>query len=659
MKKLTRLITTCLLVFTLTNVRIYAADTMGVYEGQKASDGNLMSTITMIAIAAVARGFFSCRTKTSDTLVAAAAGGAFVAGEIITFLKFKEIQQKTISYNYDENGILIDADKTALLEERRLLLNAMKTIKTKKNFQNAAAAGFTAAAGLAIWGKMSLVKAKASCLAAANAATASCGAEASSGNASVAACLEGISSTQATAAKIEYVSKTHSPSSVKSNEIQSNVIMLSAKIKQCLSSSCAMKAVTSCELYAQKLGKSLNRCTGATNTVSGGTALRKVFKLIFPEACAFTGKSLGSMIGLGAVGVGIYMGVKAKSANFIDLYMATYEKRVYVFGAMAALALLASKETGKKINDLKKQIGKIDDILASVGDKTGGIDSEFDDDSYGGNTGGTSASSTNLYTVPTTSGDMVLPESIPCITPNCSSVSTALNRSADEEVVNSMVSTSSGSKLLGAARMTSKTADSIQGKKKLSSATLGGVAKLGSQSKAVRDAFKRAQKAYNKMIKKNGGGGVLDFGASDKIVAAINKKAALAISESGYSPNSSTSVLTNDKAKGEAISDKSLVKKVKVAKNVKYQKKRVKKTGSLFDEEKKSEKGPLDHDDVKNGDVSMADALERYETGGSDIIQEKNVPIWSIISNRYIRSAFKKVFDSRTKKNKVEEKQKK
>jgi hypothetical protein len=108
-------------------------------------DNNLMATLTMTAVGLLASRLMQYKT-TPDMMVAAAGGVAFIAGEIMATSKLKKVAKDLETEITRDSKGKVDNQQIELLEKlRKSYEEAKKTANTKKQLQTAAAAAFAAA----------------------------------------------------------------------------------------------------------------------------------------------------------------------------------------------------------------------------------------------------------------------------------------------------------------------------------------------------------------------------------------------------------------------------------------------------------------------------------------------------------------------------------
>jgi hypothetical protein len=110
-----------------------------------AKDNDLMSTLTMVAISLLTQRLWSCKLST-DMMIAAAGGAAYVAGEILATFKLKSVM-KDLEKEIKKTGTVTDANNQ--IEDFKKLKKSYEEAKgsanMKKMLQMAAAAAFAAA----------------------------------------------------------------------------------------------------------------------------------------------------------------------------------------------------------------------------------------------------------------------------------------------------------------------------------------------------------------------------------------------------------------------------------------------------------------------------------------------------------------------------------
>lgn len=120
------------------------------FKTEKIDDKNLMGTLTMTAIGFLASRLYRYK-MTTDIMVAAAGGVAYIAGEIMATSKLKEVMKgMEMEITRDKKTGKIDQQQIEALQKlKKSYEEAKKAANTKKMLQMAAAAAFAAAGILA------------------------------------------------------------------------------------------------------------------------------------------------------------------------------------------------------------------------------------------------------------------------------------------------------------------------------------------------------------------------------------------------------------------------------------------------------------------------------------------------------------------------------
>jgi hypothetical protein len=123
-----------------------SAETKQLLKTSGSSGDGLMSTLTMTAIGILTSRLWKCKL-TMDMMIAAGAGAAFLAGEVIATLKLKDVMKDLeTQITRKENGELDQKQIEALQTLRKSYETAKESATTKKNLQTVAAMAFAAAA---------------------------------------------------------------------------------------------------------------------------------------------------------------------------------------------------------------------------------------------------------------------------------------------------------------------------------------------------------------------------------------------------------------------------------------------------------------------------------------------------------------------------------
>lgn len=137
-------------------------------------DNDLMSTLTMTAIGVLTQRLYMCK-MTTDMMLAAAGGAAFIGGEILATIKLRKVMKDLeTEIKRDKNGNIDQKQIETLEKLKQSYVEAKKTAGTKKMLQQAAAVAFLAAAAMAYMQVAQEETLKAACTASLIAAGSSC-----------------------------------------------------------------------------------------------------------------------------------------------------------------------------------------------------------------------------------------------------------------------------------------------------------------------------------------------------------------------------------------------------------------------------------------------------------------------------------------------------
>ena len=642
-----KIIFVSLMVFSMVSigpVQTFSADETykdGTFHGESTTSDNFMDFITMLAAAAVAKSMIRCRLKTPDTILAGVGGTAYMAGEIFAWMKYKEAEEKAIEYARDEDGKLIDAHKTTLEKEKQNYEEIKKTAQMKRTLQMAAAAAFTGAAMVALYHTYKLNIEKESCSAATDSAIGACDAMCGSsdpGN----SCMCTASLMAARPRNMSLWEKFVSPTQMPSTKYAQSLVTYIQEGESglmagsCSAASCASNVKSVCISYYEQMKKSLNKCSDSIHNPANlfssndndergrllDDALRFFPNLFIPNAWAMD-KNVG-ILGMGVVAFAVCRGVTVVQATKTDRMIAQPLHRGLLFTAFAALSYKAAKASMDVIKTLDGNIGKLEEILGTVKAKAG--------------TAAIKTADGSQYSLPVEYGDVGLDRKLPTIGVPTKELENA--RTSDPGLAENMVSMGGG--VNDMANLTATLGDGLSGKKQLSKATLNSAAKLGGEHNALSKRLRELQRKFNKR-RVGAGDKPVEF---DKRIAAIENglrlSAAKSVKKAGYTSGQAAKlfgggmsagiVAKNDVKKSdtqhkESISGpKTVEARTKAADN-----------DMNFNFEDAAEKPVAEY---KFEEESSEKGLEKVEYKAGDISNDKSVPIWKIISIRYIRTAF-------------------
>ncbi|MEA9356953.1 hypothetical protein SHI21_12080 [Bacteriovorax sp. PP10] len=375
------------------------------------SDTDMIASVAMIAAGIITgRMIIYYRPLTMDVIVAAAAGAAYIAGELLTTIKFNgTIKAMTVEVEKKNNGEVNEEQVKRLKDLKASYEEAKKTIGIKKILQLGAATGFAVAGGMAAYMHMSEDATVAACKGAIEAADlklSNCVAAGASGAAASEATSCGKCLTDLKAYNVEYLKYINQRavpmfSFFADEKIASNETFLQAPI-------CAVDP----GVASKEVGLSIKEtCTegsvnimiaNQTNAKAPGDRLRgvnsdffkkfmkqpvyafdknhkleenkktlldKVLGFLLPKAEAGTLQ----LLGYGAATLAAITLVSGTTMTALDTQMFVPLNRAVAWGLLAGVSLMSAKSSDNVIKKLDANIAKIDAILADLNKLAKGV----------------------------------------------------------------------------------------------------------------------------------------------------------------------------------------------------------------------------------------------------------------------------------------------
>jgi hypothetical protein len=399
----------CGSLLTLQSSVVFAAgvnttDANGVITNtQTHSFGKIQDSDMLASLGMLGGGFIAARMigtykpPSNDVMIAGAAGVAFIAGEVMSNLKFKgTIDAMSAEVDKKSDGTINEAQIQRLKDLKKSYEEAKSTTSTKKTLQMASAAGFgiaAAAAGLLAYTEYALVD---QCITGIAAASAVC-----SNTAVYGAALSKYNIAR------QYPGPTHlkeaHDKAVEATLVAPFVCVPNPATEAALSvvgatSVAALKAIadanlalnTPCKVAVTTLMKNqvftfdVARLTTQNNILDHYLKnktftenLKLEVQKIVPYKKSFFDHVLDlvmqkaeaswlPMLGLSAGVAATFLPVLAGMAAYVDLWMYVPLNRVYVFGSLGAIAALAAKSSDNQIKKIDENISKIDKILQDL-----------------------------------------------------------------------------------------------------------------------------------------------------------------------------------------------------------------------------------------------------------------------------------------------------
>lgn len=625
----------------------------------KVDDSNLMATLMLTAVAIVSIRLAKCKMSL-DTGLVMAGGAAFLAGEVISISELKDAMEKiTTEIKRDKKG-KIDAAQVASLEQLKASYeDAKDAAKTKKTLQQAAAAAFLAAAISAYSSAAEETAALTACETALGAAATACAGSSATGCPTCAAggaqalavlklrvakfaddnVPKGSSLVAAEAAAVkEGVIKTGEATSTVSCPLNGAAVVgpcaaiagvdLLTKVVCPISPGLAANDILN-------LNKSLyaNAYTPAIKE-SGLASLFKQFFLNDARADVFTplGITLASTI--------VYvLGSATALGQSMDALLFAPMNRAITYGVFAGLAYAASSATDNVIGDMESNIEKIDNVINPMNAMAQGTTgSQINKQTPGVQT-------TIKPGVPVENKeekfedvDLSKNGSMPCFTgpdpKNCkafSEVSKSLVSNLDSESQKQIKSIFA-------------VADGVNGKSRISGSTLAAADQLGNSANALRkvmaNARKKAEESF-KLAKVNHSSAEIE----KKVKADLEKGVRDALKKSNSTASEMVASIFNGRGtNGAAVAtgNKSAKSTVAAVGAGSFVAPSAPKNLGLSD----LETDPNAAANVEEGsEVATATATMDDYVIKNDIAKDTGPSLFDLISNRYQRSGYQRLFE--------------
>lgn len=668
-------------------------------------DKDLMGTLTMTAVGTIASRLYTYK-MTTDIMLAAAGGAAFIGGEVLAFLKLKEVMKgMEQEITRDKNGNINQEQIAALERLKRSYEEAKKTASTKKTLQMAAAAAF-AAAGVAAYTMAATDAANlATCSAGITSSLSAAAAAMSCSAPTYGSCVPGV---QACITAIQAYSKgfmtyqmglqapgPSGPALAKSTAENVTVTgLLQAASTACASSGFAagagatLQAACQPKLLTDKIVISGGAGLGlvANNDIfklapflkkhyvenrlsekemvrfvqKNEGALTKYFEkamnVIFPSAHA----ELFSAMGIASsAAITFLLATSATLGTQIDMFLLIPQKRAIAWGVLAGLTFAATSATDNVIKQIESNISKIDTILNSMraldlgtGTTQVAVTKPAVVTTPGVKPGVTLSANPNNY------DDIDLAKelngtSLPCFTgkdaADCKSFDQAVKDLPGYKNLNSESQLQLDNIL--------KAANGFNGTSKITKGSLGSAAELAGSANAMRSALEKAQKnAEDRLSKIKSKINIGD--QSKKLSDSIEKGVNDSLKKSNSTPSQMYASMFGGRsgiglASGGGDGQKE---------NVEELKKTPAAPAGIIDISGSGLQGGGDLGLSGGGSMTGASALsaseveaynaatkstplDAYDLQENEISKDSSASIFELISNRYQRSGYQRLFE--------------
>jgi len=616
-----------------------------------------IAILTMFAAGAVTGAMINAKPLTADIGIGAGAGVAFVAGEVLSTMNHNEDIQVDARFEVKMyRGVVQDHEQIMALEQQKAAYEKInETSQYKLYLQGAAAAGYLAAAGMAMSSATKDVVIFGQCQADIAAAEASLTPYCTSTypptgittaalfakcELTAASCLPNLTAAQTAVGKIMGIDVMPGPSTEQATELMSLVDETNTNITTAMAT-CnefpAVQKLAKCQADLQSF--KLTDVAGASNIpVVSPVAifnnqknefeiLQKALEFIFPSAHA----GPYSKYGLGAAGAGLLLGMMVSSHEAMDQFVSTPSKRAILWAALAALAGATAYTTYRIMEKMKENIQKIDDLLNRMRKL---------DDSYTGTGTVTTVNEVPLSAVNSKNNiTSITPEGIkvfPCAgggTPPCTSI--------DKTVTSSGALNGIDPAFSDAASLSASLADSIQGKSSLDSGTIDQAASLAGKQSALKKKLDALKSQLNNFRTRNKLPAINFKAQESGLLSAVKAGVRKQIQKN---PAGAKSLLGPISSLGAPELGKSAAssKAGESTKAINLKSKGIKtkgKKGGFFN---------LGGNKFNSAQQEIEDtglSGENLEESPDDIVSDNGASLWQIITVRYMKSGLPRLLD--------------
>ena len=640
----------------------------------KVSDNDMLASLAMLSGGFIAGRMISVyKPMTNDVLVAGAAGVAFIAGEILSNMKFKgTIDEMTIEVTKKSDHSVNEEQIKRLQDLKKSYEEAKKTTNTKKTLQLAAAAGFGIAAAMAGYMAYTEYTAMQMCIngiAVATKATVSCP------DVAAAAVTAGVStvaiksncavcaSTHLAEISREFTTINLARTSPGNSLVErSKIVPLQAKLTAHLPMACQGYALIPLTQVAVKSAllpcnaalkiQSVNQIAGLPVAVAQNDKPLK--NLIYPKVDPYYAQmqsinyedknvmtafmnfivpkaeaSWLPLLGLSAGVAASFAFATTAAANTVDLMMFVPFNRAIAFGAFAGVSFLASQSSANVIEKLDENIKKIDDILNNLARNAAGVKAQ-----------NIKQQTVQIKTLNPNKYEEIQFSKNGSVKTSCMQNNSSENCKPVTEELRAMPGFATlPESFRDLASQTTGLADKLSGSTGLSGSTLAAADALGKKQKAISNLLSGREAAYEKLNDK------VNFN-KEQGKFLNNMKAAI---RKGLGQSGTTASGLMSSIGGSPITGTDNLNKVAPTATIVP-------AGNVVDMSAKGEGKEEDEslklsfDEAPQAAVDMsgsvsASAAPEYQIDSNEINGENGPSIFEVISGRYIKSGYPKLLE--------------
>lgn len=636
---------------------------------------DMLASITMLATGAIAaRMAIAYKSNLgavpTDVMIAAVGGIAFIAGEVMSNMKYKNtMDAMTADVTKSSDGKTDQAQIDRLQDLKKSYEEAKKTTSTKKTLQMAAAAAFGIASATSIYLSFQEDAMDAACTGAMTTAQAglkTCAASAATGvgateAAACSACMAELTPYQVLYNANTTETKIPEPTNIKEAKAKAKQAMLDKP--PCLVSTGATvkviaSGITSACKPALTMKKVMEVFTPAPKAVVTGSIMLnnilfggqravatnyelyqsresdslfyKSLNLLFPKAEA----SWLPLLGLGAGALASFTLISGTLGTAIDTQMFVPMNRAIAFGVLAGLSFLAANASQDQMDKIDANIKKIDQILADLNTMQKGVQST---------NVGEQQIQLAAFNPNNTQPVQINPNA--AVKTDCATSSGSSNCPSISGQISSMPGFATlPDSFKSIASQTAKLGDGLSGTNVISGSTLGTASSLAGKQNAIAKLLGRTQAKFNEQQVAMGKPAV-DFGKEQKdLLDRLNGQAAKVLNSRGMSAGDflasvGGTPLSNSHS---AVAATPASKKFTPTAGIN--------AGSAMapSSSAKDKAFDLDFKEAPAGALAAGGAPqkeEKFDIGSNDINTNSGESIFQLISNRYIKSGYPKLLD--------------
>lgn len=604
-------------------------------QGKGSEDGmvqGLMDLVTMIAVGLLAKSLITYTPVTTDMMVAAAGGATYLYGEISTLNATKEkMESETFVLTHYDDGSTNNMQREALEKQKKSYEDLAEMMDTKASLKKTAAAAFAAAAVIAVVSGAQVDAASVSCMTSTQTYSATC---APPYNTTPCPCVAGAAAIASSESSAQMEANTPGLNSAQKKAI----IEAQSKTTSTTASSACQAAAAPCTMV-DNLRKMF--------FTAGNMGTLKSF------AISGAGGLLMKQMGLGPLS-GLVTAAFTNLYGFHDTIMASPYLRATSYGVLAGLAYAGastSEEQAEKMRDnaqtIQEMLNKVYELQDSAVAQLEGQEQQLQIE--------------NGLTPVENFERGISSEQLICGANAKAKQKSGQNCSSQEKRITDSVQKAERDGLgnlpgavVDAAGQIGNVADSLRETGGLTDGAFADAQKLSNNADALRKLNSRVRDEVNKAREKQGQDAI-DFEGEEERIAGELKKAIIKAIDDNPS-QASRAMATYQGQLPKSLNEGSTDNEEALASQSSQD------LEAVASEESEAFKMPeyeaedfsmdLEDGEMKEASISysedgeaVVDVDESLDTDGKDIVSNKEVSIFKVISVRYMKSGIPRLID--------------